>query len=268
MNIKLIRRALLFVLLAGTIGAVQKAGITKKEGNFTTSLADERQTNMELKKIMLLKNSPSLGFGSTIADWSFLQFLQYFGDGEARRVDGYSHNPDYLATVLKHDPYYRDFYLFLSESTTFYSGMPTKTVALMEEGLSQMKENRASDSYYIWRYKGNNELLFLGDSKAAQRSFEMAAKWAGTSHDKNSDLMAQLSKQTATFLASDPDSKRAQIDSWSSILTTTFSDEARDRAIKRIEELGGGVIFAKDGRIEVQYEKSEAESNTSKNSNI
>ena len=37
----------------------------------------------------MLKNLPSFGFDNLIADWTFLKFLQYFGDDEARDVTGY-----------------------------------------------------------------------------------------------------------------------------------------------------------------------------------
>lgn len=182
-----------------------------------------------------------------------MQFLQYFGDDERRSVSGYEQSPEYLATVLEYDPYYRFFYLFLSESTTFYAGMPDKTVALMEEGLTHLKDNRPSDAYYVWRYKGSDELLFLEKGKAAQRSFEMAAKWAEESNDVNSELMTSLSKQTVEFLASDPDSTRAKIGAWGSILMTSLSQDTRIRAINNIQELGGKVTISDSGKINVEY---------------
>ena len=205
------------------------------------------------EQLKILKNTPNIGFKNFIADWGFLQFLQYFGDEEKRNASGYSLSPEYLSAVLAHDPYYKDFYLFLSESTTFYAGRPDRTVELMREKLSYLKGNRAPDSYYIWRYKGTDELLFLNESTAAQQSFDTAATWAEASNEKNSQLMAALSRQTADFLASDPDSTQAKIGAWANILTTSRDKQTQARAVEKIHELGGDVVISNAGGISIKY---------------
>lgn len=259
---------LLSTLCMAAIGIFQYSGLNKltshsRNGAVQNHYANEEQTVEQLK---ILKNIPSFGFRNSIANWSFLSFLQYFGDENARNISDYSISPEYLSAVLSHDPYYKDFYLFLSESTTFYAGMPDKTVELMTEGLSYLNENRADDSYYIWRYKGADELLFLNEANAAQQSFEMAATWAEESSEENSQFMASLSRQTASFLASDPDSTQAKIGAWSSILITSRDEQTQDRAVEGIRSLGGDVLFSEDGGLSIKYpdtaqeEVSEAES--------
>lgn len=217
------------------------------------------QENIEQKteQLKVMTKMPSLGFRNLYANYAFVQFLQYFGDEESRKVTDYSLSPDYLSVSLKFDPYYRYFYLFLSQSTTFYAGMPDKTVALMGKGLSAFGEKKPADSYYIWRYKGTDELLFLNNGKLAQKSFEMAAKWAAQSDTIEGQLMSQQSKQTAQFLADNPDSKLAQINAWGSILTTALDNETRKRAIARIQELGGDVVLGSDGQLQIKYAQAE-----------
>lgn len=220
------------------------------DGVVQNNYPNDEQTVEQLK---ILKNTPSFGFRNSIANWSFLNFLQYFGDEDARNISDYSISPNYLSAVLSHDPYYKDFYLFLSESTTFYAGMPDKTVELMAEGLSYLNENKAADSYYIWRYKGSDELLFLNEADAARQSFEMAATWAEESSEENSEFMASLSRQTASFLASDPDSTQAKIGAWSNILMTSRDEQTQARAVEGIRSLGGELLFSEDGGFSIKY---------------
>ena len=129
----------------------------------------------------------------------------------------------------------------------------------MSRGLEAITAHRPSDSFYIWRYKGVDELLFLGDSQSAQQSFETAAEWASQSEAPDSDVIESVSRQTAQFLARDPDSEFAQISAWASILTNATSDEVRERAIARIQELGGRVSEQQDGSIQIGYLRQRVE---------
>ena len=246
---------LLGTFCIAAISVFQYSSLNKLASHSRDDVVQNNYLNDEqaVEQLKILKNTPSFGFGNSIANWGFLSFLQYFGDEEARNISDYSLSPDYLSAVLSHDPYYKDFYLFLSESTTFYAGMPDKTVELMAEGLSYLNDNRAADSYYIWRYKGSDELLFLNEANAAQQSFEMAATWADESSEEDSEFMAALSRQTASFLASDPNSTQAKIGAWSNILMTSRDEQTQARAVEGIRSLGGEVIVSDTGRLSIEY---------------
>lgn len=224
------------------------------------------QLNLVVKaqtaRLEIVKKLPNVGFGNIVADSVFIQFLQYFGDEEIRKKTGYSASPNFFEALLRHDPFYKEFYLFLSGSTTLYAANPEKTTQLTSENLEHLSPNMPSNSYYVWRYKAVDELLFLGDGKAAQQSFTSAANWAEESTDSSSENIGKLSRNTATFLENNPESRVAQIDAWSSLLTTALDKDTRNRAIERIEELGGSVLFAEDGGIRIQYEKAEVEPKT------
>ena len=253
--IKHLTSSLLGALCVLTVGGFQHSKLSQLTSSTKDISTQSNYSRIEqpAEQLKILKNIPSIGFRNFIADWNFLQFLQYFGDEDLRNVSGYGLSPEYLSVVLARDPYYKDFYLFLSESTTFYAGMPNRTVDLMAKGLSYLKENRAPDSYYIWRYKGTDELLFLDKAKAAQHSFEMAAEWAEKSSEENSKFMASLSRQTANFLASDPDSTPAKIGAWGNILVSSRDEQTQARAVQNIRALGGRVSISETGRVSIEY---------------
>lgn len=246
--------------LVATLGLIQRAELkATDQKEYITSL-DSYQKQEEINmtsRLRVFRDLPSFGFRNTMANWAFVQFLLYFGDDEARQASGYKLNPDFFEGIVEHDPFFTKFYIFLSGSVTTYSGLPERTVEIMDKGLNHLAPNKPVDSYYVWRYKAADELLFLGKGSDAQHSYEMAAKWAAQSKDVNSSLISQLSSQTASFLSKDPDSKIARIDSWASILTSALDDNTRKRAISKIQELGGNVIIAENGQLQIEYSKAE-----------
>lgn len=251
------------ILCAAVIGSqfIEKAEL-KAQSIKASEKQIERDEEQLSAHLSFLKHSPSLGFDNLIANATFVQFLQYFGDEEARKQFGYVKSPKFFETITSRDPNYRNFYIFLSGSSTLYAGQPQKTVDLMASGLAKLSPNQPPDSYYIWRYKAVDELLFLGDNEAAQKSFSSAAKWADQSTDPGAEYTSKRSQKTASFLAEDPDSKTAQIDAWSSLLTTAMDKNTRDRAVERIQSLGGNVVFSEDGGISIQYNEIETSAET------
>jgi hypothetical protein len=215
--------------------------------------ADETSTFAQENYLRVLRQSPAFGFDNLLADWVFLQFLQYFGDDQVRAYTGYDLSSSYFENIIPRDPYYMQFYLFLSGSTSLYAAQPAKTVALMNQGLTYLKPGIPEDSFIVWRYKGTDELLFLGDAEAAQASFQTAADWAAQSDAPDAQAMAAVSQRTADFLANNPISKRAQVDAWAGILGNSFDERTQQMAIEKIETLGGQVMITEDGRVTIQY---------------
>jgi len=187
----------------------------------------------------------------------FLNFLQYFGDDDARAVTGYDLGPDYFEIIVDHDPRFLGAYTSLSTSISLYAGRPEESVALMEKGLKAMSPHIPLKSYYVWRYKGVDELLFLGDTQAARQSFEKAAEWASTYSDEESQYVAALSRKTAQFLARNPKSKSAQVVAWTMVLNYATDDRTRKIAISRIEALGGKVTITPEGKLMIQAPRAD-----------
>lgn len=214
-----------------------------------------RETEAEKVRLNLLKQLPSFGFDNLIANWVFLNFLQYFGDDEIRAKTGYSLSPEYFEIILERDPRFLDAYLFLSSSTSLYAGMPERSIALMEKNLKLLSPTVPQRSYYIWRYKGIDELLFLGNSSAAQQSFTTAAQWASVYPDEESKQVTAISQKTAEFLSRNPKSRSAQIGAWTMVLSNPVDTATRNLAVSRIKALGGEVIITLDGVVQVKPPK-------------
>ncbi|TVP61551.1 MAG: hypothetical protein EA343_13960 [Nodularia sp. (in: Bacteria)] len=207
----------------------------------------EREINAESVRLNFLKRMPSFGYDNLIANWVYLGYAQYFGDEEARAKTGYRLSPEYFEIILERDPRFLAAYLSLSTSVSMYAGMPERSIEIMERGLQSLSPWVPQRSYYIWRYKGIDELLFLGDTKAAQESFATAAEWASNFSDDESQSIAASSRQTSIFLSQNPDSKTAQISAWVMVLNNQVDDNTRARAISEIEALGGQVTITPEG---------------------
>lgn len=225
--------------------------INKQESPTLETL--EKNITSESLRLSLLRKTPSFGYDNFIADWEYLNFLQYFGDDEVREKTGYTLSPEYFEVILERDPRFLDAYLYLSGSTSLYAAMPERSIALMEKGLKSLSPKVPEKSYYVWRYKGTDELLFLGNAKAAQESFSMAANWASNFSDDESKYIAGISQQTAEFLKRNPNSKYAQIATWAIVLNNPVDEKTRKKAISAIEALGGQVIENSDGTREIKF---------------
>ena len=212
----------------------------------------QKEVNSTKYRLDLLEKFPTLGFDNLVADWVFLEFAGYFGDDEARNVTGYNTSLEYFETIINKDPRFMEAYPFLFASVVTYGGMPKEAQALMEEGLKSMTPQTPAKSYYIWRYKAFTELLYLGDVAAAKESHSKAAEWASTHSDDRSQIVAQLSRRTAKNLESNPNSKAAQISSWLGVLETAVDDNTRQKALNRIQELGGKVEVSPEGNVKVK----------------
>ncbi|MBD2307503.1 hypothetical protein H6G17_18685 [Chroococcidiopsis sp. FACHB-1243] len=236
------------------IAFLQQVQIAKlKSTSQTKSLqALKQEAEIDKKHLNLMQQLPSFGFKNLVADFTFLKFLQYFGDESTRNKIGYGLSPEYFQVIIERDPFFLEAYRFLSSSTTLYAGMPERTIALIDQGLKHISPQVPSKSYYVWRYKGTDELLFLGNSQAAKDSYETAAEWASFYSDIESKNVASLSRQSAHFLATNPKSKLAQASAWILILDNAFDELTRKSAIARIQALGGKISITPEGAVNIQ----------------
>lgn len=212
-------------------------------------LQEEKQAKVSLS---FLENLPSVGFNNLVADWAFLQFVQYFGDDPARDQTGYSLNPNYFEIVVDRDPRFAQALFYFSSATSIYAGRPDRTVSLLAKSLESMTAKTPAYSYYVWLYKGIDELLFLGKTQAAKHSFDMAAEWASTIQDEESKQVAASARQTSEYLAQNPESKGAQVSAWLMVLSSTSDKRTQWLALNRIRNLGAEVIMTPQGRIQVK----------------
>jgi tetratricopeptide (TPR) repeat protein len=229
----------------------------KKQDLNLTKAEIEKNIAAEKARLSLIKGMPSFGFDNIVANWQFMDFLQYFGDGEARQKAGYSIALDYFDIILDRDPRFVLAYYYLSNTGSLYAGEPEKSVGLMERGLKYLTPQVPDRGYYIWRLKGVDELLFMGNVGAAQKSMLTASKWARQYPNRESQLVAQISLNTANYLARNPKSKQAQFDAWNMVLNNAIEERVIKRAIVEIQALGGKVTMNPDGRLRVQAPKND-----------
>jgi len=241
------------------LGVLQRPQLTQLRGGAENASPEALQKEVESEKVRinLLKKFPAFGFDNLLANWAFLGFLQYFGDDEARKITGYRLSPDYFDVIIDRDPKFLKAYLFLSGSSSLYAGMPERSVALMEKGLKSLSPQAPPGSYYVWRYKATDELLFLGDAQAARQSYGKVAEWASVSSDEESKNVAAFSRRTAEFLARNPLSKSAQVNAWALVLSTAPDERTRKIAISRVEALGGKVIITPEGAVKIRLPQAD-----------
>jgi len=206
----------------------------------------QQETQQEALRLKMLKTLPSFGFDNLIADWTFLKFLQYFGDDEARDITGYSLSLDYFDIITRRDPRRVEIYPFLSVAVSFYQAKPEIAVQLMERGTSALSPQIDPQAWTVWRNKGLDELLLLGDIPESIRSHEMAADWVEQT-PKGREL-AQIFRGTAEFLRRDPDSVPVRFAAWSTVYAQTKDKIVRLRAKQALVKLGAQVQKDRDGK--------------------
>ncbi len=224
-----------------------------KQPNQHLSKVDlQRQEAQAKVQLSLIKNLPSFGFDNLMADWYFMRYLQYFGETEIRQQAGYGSAMDYFDIILDRDPRFFYAYYYLSNTGTLYAGQPERSVALMNKGLKSLSPRVPDRSYYIWRLKAIDELLFLGKPSEAQNSMQMASNWARQYLNEEGQRVAKISQDTANSLARNPSSKQAQFDAWNMVLSSAMDDAVIKRAIAEIVALGGKVTVSPTGVFTVE----------------
>lgn len=245
-----------FLLCLTSVVLLQKPRLQTKQSQLTKAdyIKQEQTQNNNLN---ILSKIPRFGYSNLLSDWIFLRFIQYFGDGKAREQTGYSLSPKYFEAIVERNPRFVESYILLAPATSIFAGQPQKTVALIEQGLQSISPETSPLSYYLWIYKGVDEMLFLGNTEAAKESYEMAAKWAEIYDDPISQERAANARQTAHFLAKDPNSKTARIGAWTMVLSSAPDRKTQQRAISQIQALGGEIIITPEGRLSVKVPKED-----------
>lgn len=239
----------LIIGMAGII-ALQNSNLqAKTSAKEQTSYLEAEQA---LKaQIEIQKRVPTFGLNNLIADWNYLQFVQYFGDADARAVTGYSLVTDYFEVAVDKDPLFTKSFLSFSAANSLFAGQPRKTVELIDKVLESASPDLPGYPFLLWTYKATDEILFLGDLNAAKNSYEKAAEWASMRNDDIGKEMTARYLTTAKFLASKPDSTSAQIGAWTNILSQAQDSKTQQYAIGELKVLGAEVSITKDGKINI-----------------
>lgn len=246
-----------FLALSGCI-----VGITWLQQDSLSKIETVRDKNTYQKEqevfasaAKISKKIPNFGLNNLIADLTFLKFVGYFGDGEARKITGYSTVTDYFEDIVNRDPNFIQSHLVMSAANSLFAGRPDKTIDLINQALEKVDPQVPNYPFLLWTYKAADEILFLGDVKAAQHSHEMAAKWARLRQDDLGNEMARRYDKTANYLASNPDSTEAQFGAWMSILHRTSNPKTQNYILNKLKELGAEINIDPDGKLKINPPK-------------
>ncbi len=224
-----------------------------KQQNKSVDKAYLQQQELNLKtQLKIAQTLPAFGFDNMVANWYFIDFLQYFGDNELRSQAGYGAAMEYFEAILDRDPRFLFAYFYLSSTGSLYAGQPERSVELADRGLKSLTPQVPDRGYYIWRLKAVDELLFLGKVPDARQSMLKAADWATQAATPEGENVAKLSRGTAKYLARNPNSKQAQFDAWNMVLGAAVDDVVVKRAIEGIRSTGGKVTISPDGKFKIE----------------
>ncbi|MEM8717962.1 MAG: hypothetical protein AAGE84_01460 [Cyanobacteria bacterium P01_G01_bin.39] len=223
-----------FVCLAGIVFLQsQEYKKSVQQLNRADYLALEQE---QAKIINWQSQAPDFSFSNLKANWSYLNFVQYFGNRDARETIGYNLVSEYFETITQIDPRFTQAHLKLSVANSMYSGNPEKTIALMEKVLASV-DPESEQAALLWTSKGLDELLFLGDKKAAIKSYKMAAKWANLSKSDRPDGLTIKDLEQALESTTEIDLKSAQVRAWSGVLVHVKDLQRRREIIDKIGEI-------------------------------
>ena len=201
----------------------------------------------EEARLKLIRQLPSrgLGFNNMIANFTFLQFLQYFGDDVSRNnfQTGYSLSPRYFENIIDRDPRFLSSYLYMSASVSMFAGSPRDAIAIYSKGLRSLNPDIQPTAYTVWRYQATDQLLFLADAKGARESYLQAAAWAEQvkPNAKTIDdpkLVAELSRQSAKWLEEERDLTKAQVGAWSLVLQNAVDKKTVETVAQELDKIG------------------------------
>ncbi len=249
--------AIALTAMAGVIAMqffLPPEGSPLKQRNVADKEDALRQEKQEALRLQILKAAPTFGFDNLIADWTFLQFLQYFGDDRARNQTGYSLSGYYFDIVTQLNPRWVDVYLFVSNSLSIYEGKPKEGVKYMTRGVESLSPEMHPDAWLVPRYRGIDQLLLVGDIEGAIESHELAAKWAKGTDDEQ---LVPLFERTAEFLRENPDNKSIKINAWLWVYYQTRDQRVRDRATQELLDLGVKQEEGEDGEVKFVVPESE-----------
>ncbi|MEI6426948.1 MAG: hypothetical protein WCO45_00970 [Pseudanabaena sp. ELA607] len=226
---------------------------------------DQRNLLREATNLNAIKQLPQRGFGfnNLIAGYTFLQFLQYFGDDVARveHGTGFHLSPQYFDIIVARDPRFINGYLYLSTSVSMFAAKPRYAIKLYDLGLPYLSPKVLPYTYTVWRRKATDQLLFLGDAQAARESYLKAAE-AVENADFSRDpsplaevpYIASWSRQSAQWLESNRDLRNAQIAGWSLVLQTAGDKKTQQLVEMELDKLGI-VVVRQENRLELRPKK-------------
>lgn len=246
--------------LATIVTLLLQQGNLDRQARTQTPESDRLWVEQEEKKLKAMQKLPPRGFGfnNLIADYTFISFLQYYGDDVARveHKTGYGLSKEYFQIIVSRKPYFFSSYSYLASSISVLSGEPQTSIALIEKALEQLAPERFPLTYTLWQIKAIDEMLFLGDNQRAKKSTLKAieaidrAKFPPDAQE-NIKMIRNLLTQRVEFLSGEFDPIRFKRLGWFLILNNAPDLRIRQIAVAELQKIGVPIEITPTGEVKL-----------------
>jgi tetratricopeptide (TPR) repeat protein len=176
------------------------------------------------------------GMDNLIADWYWLQYVQYFGDSAAREKTNFDYCDDYLELITALDPKFVKAYAAASYAVAGMQENPDKALKILAKGIQI--NPAAEGSWELYRNYAGVAFLYKKDLPTAAKYFTKAADAPGAPVVFRSFAAAFYNKMN--------DKERA-ISLWIQYYREAPTQELKNRTKKKLTDLG--VWFEEWGRV-------------------
>lgn len=233
-------------LLIAVVGLHQLADRAERSAT-TTSGAGKSAV---FPSLPLIENVRLLGWNRAVADFYWLAFVQYAGDGKARREDKWKYAGDYLNVITAFDPQFVTAYWYAAFTVGADQRRPELAALLLDRGIAANPNN-----WYLPYIAAVNQLLYAHDDKSALMYDDMAASMPGApayiseqAKILRSGAAASLVKarawQSIYDHCADPQvasrAYAAAVDAWLEVLDTAPTADYRQAAQQALTRLRSG----------------------------
>lgn len=165
----------------------------------------------------------ALGYDQLLADFYWLAFIGYVGDGAARTEDHYRLADKYLDLVTGLDPHFIQPYWFCAFTVGSDQKRPMRANEILERGIRANQNN-----WYLPYIAGINLYLFAHDEVGASKYYQAASKFP--------ESPRWLARQ-AEILAAKIPSALKEINTWDAIYRTEKTPMIRLKARQKLIQL-------------------------------
>ncbi len=243
---KIIRHNELFALIVTTAAALLLRVGLHEITNLESPISPHIPWDLQLKPNVI--RNFCLGNEQLAADIYWLRFVQYIGDGDARRRDKYESAYEYLDLVTSLDPRFTQPYWFAAFTVGAEMKRPDLAQKLIERGIQANQNN-----WYLPFIAGINQYLFAHNETAAAKYYRLASKfpdapkWLGRQAEILQAKIPSLVKEVNTWdtiyrNSTDPlvkeRAKERLAATWMRVFKVSPSEEIRKKARTALAELG------------------------------
>jgi hypothetical protein len=171
----------------------------------------------------------AMGYDQLLADFYWLVFVGYIGDGAARSLDHSVQADKYLDLITGLDPHFAQPYWYCAFTIGSEQQRPLRANEIIQRGIRANPGN-----WYLPYIAGINMYLFAHDEVAAAKYYTVASKLP--------DAPPWLARQAAILAAKIPSTIK-EINTWDSIYRSEKSEMIRAKAKERLIRLWSQVYF-------------------------